>query len=323
MNQATHPQETEYKAESSDIPEIDQPSPRKKNVIVCWDFDWSLANENTDHYVHQKLYGKQEYARLLPTLQQKAANSGVKGATVHTDFMDKYSWPRLFKDFNLNPKSFASALSNIPIFEENLKILKTINKHSDRNNSGLSSFNINQYILSNSNQVLVDVVLNANGLRGTVFKNDQIFTNPGWYDPQTNVLRVDRYHNVVPKEGGKNKEDEDGDNVELMNPHYCDLCAANLCKTKVLCEEVLPRHKKRNYDFANQIVYIGDGGNDFCPIRQLKEGDYAFVRKFDVCRGLEAKVEENKAKLKCNILKWKNGKELLANFKKVIPELEF
>lgn len=323
MNHENNEEETECKSHdesspsdqkqpSESTPESTVPAPRRKNVIVCWDFDWSLVNENTDHYVHQKLYGKVEYARLLPILHQKAVKSGVAGATVHTNFMDKYSWPQLFKDFNLNPKSFASALSDLPIFKENLKILETINQHSDQNNNGEQSFNINQYIISNANQVLVDVVLNANGFRGTVFKNDQIFTNPGWYDPETRVLRVQRYHNVL-LEG------------EVMNPHDCDLCAANLCKGKVLREEVFPRYQKRQFlqRFANQVVYIGDGGNDFCAVRSLKKGDYAFVRKFDVCKGLEAKVEENKANLKCNILKWRNGKELLENFKKVIPELEF
>jgi len=307
MDSECKTQETE--TESLEL--YESPS-RKKNVIVCWDFDWSLVNENTDHYVHQKLYSKQEYARILPELMQKAASEGV---TVFTDYQDQYGWPKLFRDFKLDSKSFAAALSDLPIFAQNLKILKTINQHSDRNNNGLSSFCINQYILSNANQVLIDVLLDANNLK-SVFKNDQIWTNPGWYDQETGILRVQRYHNV-PKESG------DGGDSEVMNPHHCDLCDANLCKGKVLNQELLPRHQNRRDRFENQVIYIGDGGNDFCAVRSLKEGDYAFVRQFEACKGLEAKVDDNRENLRCTVLKWKNGKELLENFKKVVPEMDF
>jgi len=279
---------------------------RQRNLIVCWDFDWSFVNENTDHYVQQKLYGKQKYAVLRPDLMQKAASEGV---TVFTDYQDQYGWPNVFTEFKLDSKSFTAALADLPIFAQNLKTAKAINKQSDLNNNGLSPFSINQYILSNANTVLIDVLLNANGLKA-VFKNDQIWTNPGWYDQETGILRVQRYHNVL-----------DGD--ETLNPHDCDLCDANLCKGKVLREELLVRHRDTTNRYENHVIYIGDGGNDFCAVRALKKGDFAFVRQFEECRGLEAKVEDNSEKLKCTILKWKNGKDLLENFKKVIPEMDF
>lgn len=305
--------QTECKTPESESLELYESPSLKKNIIVCWDFDWSLVNENTDHYVQQKLYSKDKYARILPDLMQKAASEGV---TVFTDYQDEYGWPKLFKDFKLDSKSFAAALADLPIFAQNLKILKAINQHSDRNNCGLSTFAINQYILSNANQVLIDVVLDANNLKGT-FKNDQIWTNPGWYDQNTGILRVARYHNEL-KEGTSN-----GDDSEPMNPHHCDLCDANLCKGMVLNQELLPRHQRRGHCFTNKVIYIGDGGNDFCAVQSLKAGDYAFVRQFEECRGLEAKVEDNKENLRCTVMKWKDGKELLENFKTVIPEMDF
>lgn len=37
-------------------------------------------------------------------------------------------------------------------------------------------------------------------------------------------------------------------------------------------------------------MYVGDGGNDYCPVLRLREGqDVAFVRRF---RGLEKRIKE-------------------------------
>jgi len=168
------------------------PSPslpqRKKNVIVCWDFDWSLINQNSDYYAQEKLYGADEYTtNIFPKLRETAS---AEGTVVFVDFMDKYGWPKIFNEFDLTSKSFDDLISDIPIFEENVKIVNTIYKHSKLNNDGKSTHNVNQYIISNSNQVLIDVILSKNKLNGTVFKTDQIFTNSGWYDDKSECYDV-------------------------------------------------------------------------------------------------------------------------------------
>lgn len=278
----------------------------QKNIIVCWDFDWSLINENSDYFVQEKLYGSEYTTKIYPSLREKAFEEGTK---VFTDFMNNVSWPKIFNEFNLNSKSFGLLLSDIPIFKENLHIVNNINKYSNNNNSGTNRFNINQYIISNSNQVLIDIILKKNNLNGNVFKNDQIFTNPGWFDIKSGILRCDRYHNRII-------------NGKIINKHECNICAKNLCKGKILSEEILIRHNKP-YTHKNVIIYIGDGGNDFCPSTKLTENDYVFVRQFSESKGLEEKLKIDGHKLKCNILKWKNGADLLNNFKTVLPELQF
>jgi len=293
--------ESKCDGESNIVPQ------RKKNIIVCWDFDWSLVNENSDYFVHEKLYGGEYTNKMYPELREKAHEEGT---TVFTDFMDEIGWPKIFNEFKLNAKSFGLLVSDIPIFKENLEIVNTINKHSNDNGSGTNRFNINQYIISNANQVLIDIILKKNDLNGNVFKSDQIFTNPGWFDEKSGILRCQRYHNTII-----------GDK-KVINKHECDICAANLCKGKVLTEEVLIRHNKP-FTHDNIIIYIGDGGNDFCPSSKLTQNDYVFVRQFSECKGLEAKIKVDGDKLKCNVLKWKDGAELLNNFKTVLPELQF
>eukprot|EP00485_Elphidium_margaritaceum_P002284 CAMPEP_0202685474 /NCGR_PEP_ID=MMETSP1385-20130828/1238_1 /ASSEMBLY_ACC=CAM_ASM_000861 /TAXON_ID=933848 /ORGANISM="Elphidium margaritaceum" /LENGTH=305 /DNA_ID=CAMNT_0049339831 /DNA_START=107 /DNA_END=1024 /DNA_ORIENTATION=- len=282
---------------------------KRKNVIVCWDFDFSLINGNSDYFVQDKLYdGDDKYTKeIAPAMKAEAAKQGT---TVFTDFQDLYGWPKVFKDFNLNAQSFARLVSDIPVFEENVQIVKGIDRQASSNLDGVNQCRVQQYIISNANEVLIDNILKKHKLYGTVFKDDQIFTNPGWYDATSGVLRCQRYHNVELGDG------------QLANAHTCDICDANLCKGKVLKEEVMCRHN-RLFNYDNVVIYVGDGGNDLCPVRSLKAGDYAFVRKFKECSGLEAKIEADGGSLKCNVLKWKDGKELLQNFQKVLPELQF
>jgi len=306
--------EPEFDSKQTCDDEQEDKDKKPLNVIVCWDFDWSLINENSDHYVQQKLYGETKYkTELLPALKTEANSEGVH---VFTDYQDQYGWPMVFTDFQLDATSFARHLSEIPVFAENVHIVKTMDNHSKHhNNNGICRLRINQYIVSNANDVLIDVILKKHELNGSVFKSDQIFTNPGWYDSRTGMLRCERYHNVELMDG-------DTQSKKVAHAHDCDLCHANLCKGKVLREEVMPRHG-RLHSYDNVVVYVGDGENDFCPVSMLKQGDYAFVRQFDQVSGLEAKVKENGDRLKCNIMTWRNGEELLQNFKKVLPDLEF
>merc|ERR1719206_255234 len=146
------------------------PTRLKKNIIVCWEFDWSLVNQNSDYFVHEKLFGADGYTNnIFPAMRKKAQSEGT---SVFTDFMDKYGWPNLFSKFNLNPESFSELVRTMPIFPENLEVVRTIDSLSQRNNSGRAPFLIQQYIISNANQVLIDVILEANGLRAQVFKGD-------------------------------------------------------------------------------------------------------------------------------------------------------
>jgi pyridoxal phosphate phosphatase PHOSPHO2 len=37
--------------------------------------------------------------------------------------------------------------------------------------------------------------------------------------------------------------------------------------------------KKGGKDTYGKIAYVGDGGNDFCPLLRMRKGDVAYVRK--------------------------------------------
>jgi len=86
-------------------------------------------------------------------------------------------------------------------------------------------------------------------------------------------------------------------------PHGCPYgCGPNLCKGTEL-EAFL---KERGH--FDQIVYVGDGSNDFCPILRLEEGDYVFVRRG---MSLEKRIDEdgNKLGLRCQVRYWRGAWE--------------
>ena len=52
-----------------------------------------------------------------------------------------------------------------------------------------------------------------------------------------------------------------------------------------------------------KIVYVGDGGNDYCPMLKMRQGDWGLVRKG---YGLDRKLQKEggKAGLKVDVKMW-------------------
>jgi len=71
-----------------------------------------------------------------------------------------------------------------------------------------------------------------------------------------------------------------------------------MCKGEEL-DAFLARHAPA-YD---QIIYVGDGSNDFCPILRLRSQDMVLCRSF---RGLQRRIDKDGEKLglKCQVKYW-------------------
>eukprot|EP00611_Tribonema_gayanum_P020731 TRINITY_DN3849_c0_g1_i1.p2 TRINITY_DN3849_c0_g1~~TRINITY_DN3849_c0_g1_i1.p2 ORF type:complete len:153 (-),score=43.51 TRINITY_DN3849_c0_g1_i1:134-592(-) len=52
-------------------------------------------------------------------------------------------------------------------------------------------------------------------------------------------------------------------------PHACALCPPNLCKGGVLDTIKAPYQR---------VIYVGDGGGDFCPATRMSAGDLVLAR---------------------------------------------
>merc|ERR1740123_1871985 len=256
------------------------------HIAVLWDFDWSLINENSDFYVMRKLYGKEKYDQQI--YKELKAEAKEVGVTVFTDIMDQFAWPKLFNDFKLNKQSFAKHLCDIPIFDENLKIIRTLGNKKYANMT-------TQFVISDANTVLIESVLAHHNIFPDIISSQQIYTNPGWYDEKSGLLRCRRYHS---------KENPHG---SLLN------CSLNMCKGKILNEEIMKDLATKTKIDSLMRIYIGDGSGDYCPITKLNQNDFAFVRKGF---SLEKRIDD---KVKCTVMKWEDGEQLLDCFKKALP----
>ncbi|CDS00469.1 uncharacterized protein SPSC_05901 [Sporisorium scitamineum] len=139
------------------------------------------------------------------------------------------------------------------------------------------------FLLSNSNTVYIDTILNHHNL-STLF--DEIVTNPASFNDDGALILKRRVLATAEKQ------------------HGCTVgCSANMCKGAEL-EAFLQRNGGR--DAFERIIYVGDGGNDFCPVLRLQPQDLAFVRKF---RGLQTRINREGG-VKAGIKYWNGAWEL-------------
>ena len=117
-----------------------------------------------------------------------------------------------------------------------------------------------------------------------------------------------------------NKCEVQGDDAERLIyvprdqfPHNCDLCISSQCKGLEL-KKYLEKNSGKKYE---KIIFVCDGGNDFCPSKKiLKKGDIVFPR---VDHGLYRKLFEKNMKneLVCDIFPWKTADEIISKLEKL------
>lgn len=86
----------------------------------------------------------------------------------------------------------------------------------------------------------------------------------------------------------------------------CDLCT-DICKT-FEANKIIEKYKNENKNIE-KVIFVCDGGNDYCFARNLKENDILFVRKNF---GLEKKLKNEGyiKNLKCKVIYWESGIEI-------------
>jgi len=162
------------------------------------------------------------------------------------------------------------ALRAVPVHPAMIRAVKAIKAASKPKTTLLC--------LSNANSVFISTILEYHGL-GDLF--EEIVTNPAEWT-EDGLLRVRR------------RVDPDGPQ------HTCKVgCSPNMCKG-----EELDAYLARSEKSFDRLVYVGDGGNDFCPILHFKSAtDIVCVRRY---RELEKRIrnEGEKAGLKASLQYW-------------------
>ncbi|KEF51272.1 uncharacterized protein A1O9_12622 [Exophiala aquamarina CBS 119918] len=212
--------------------------PRAMLLVVC-DFDHTLINVNSDLVLFNELsYGQPLLPRFASLRQEHAMG-----------------WTQIMQS-QLAELATARGYCKTDV----LKCLHDV-KMDPILISALQKLNASQIpavkliIASDSNTIFINEILKANAVpEGTfalVYTNDATWTT-------ADAIQVEPYQ-------------------PLSSPHQCPRsCPANMCKTTI----VQRARKALGLESAQQLqtVYIGDGGNDFCPSLSLSVSDLVLVR---------------------------------------------
>ncbi len=159
-------------------------------------------------------------------------------------------------------------------------------------------------IVSDSNTFFIDWALEAHGLPDAFRR---VITNQASWES-------------VPSTSDAPGGDDSGRQRLCIRPyhtHTCPRCSLNLCKREAI-EELLMEppaaegdveratdRQRRGYD---RVLYIGDGGNDFCPATMLSAGDAVFARSG---YPLHKKLLSQKSEVSAEVVAWDSGFDIL------------
>ncbi|KAF0683868.1 Aste57867_24094 [Aphanomyces stellatus] len=137
-------------------------------------------------------------------------------------------------------------------------------------------------IVSDANTDFIRSMLELHGLTSII---QQVYTNHSEFIGD--ILHVTPFHPLD------------------QPPHGCPRCPPNMCKGSIV--QGVKSHKQ----YA-KILYIGDGGGDFCPsVSQLSSHDVVFARE---AYELQKQLIEQKDQVAAIVVPWNTGYDILAGF---------
>lgn len=230
-------------------------------ILMVFDFDHTVVDDNSDTWV----------IRCLPsrTLPDSVKSSYRKGHW--TEFMGRVM--KHIGEQEVGPDGVRSVMETIPYTAGMTDLLTFISENKDA---------VDCIVVSDSNTLFIDWILQAGGLRGAV---DHVFTNPARFNDRGH-MEVRGYHS-----------------------HDCRRCPVNLCKREVL-ERYLSERGGGGVQY-HCVLYVGDGGNDLCPALCLRAQDVVMPR---VGYSLERLLRAEEG-VRARVSAWSSGGEILQELK--------
>ncbi|KAK4057259.1 hypothetical protein OIO90_001756 [Microbotryomycetes sp. JL221] len=224
-----------------------------KTQLVVFDFDWSFADQDTDRYVLEVLDPELRFSLR----DHKQTTQWTDNVALHL---------RKLHERGGTKEQIISTLQGLPVHPAMIRGVQTTKaRHEPK-----TSF----FCLSNSNSVYINTILKHHNMENFF---EEIVTNPAQF-LDNGLLELQR-------------------RVDPNGPqHGCKIgCSANMCKgeldSRAELEAFIERHG--GWSAFDRIVYVGDGGNDFCPLLRLR-------------RELSRRIvkEQDQLPLKCEIVPW-------------------
>lgn len=269
-------------------------------ILVIFDFDCSLVLEDTD-------------ALVLKTLAPDFYDEAI--SLYHSDHSPyRHQWAalmnyfinRLMNEREVTLDIINSLLITMPVDSEIIESIKLLASHPQRTK---------MIIISDSNEYYIRIILQHLGIHEYFLR---IYTNQvSIYSNEFNQqrLHITAYDSTSAVEhiDSMNKNMNDVDQRRIISNDVCqNLCSRNLCKTKLL-QRFLNEFYFHNH--IPQILYVGDGMGDYCPVTYLKN-EYDIV----LCRqdwALHRRLQ-NSSPIKAKIIPWVDGKVIRQTFESIL-----
>lgn len=257
-----------------------------RQLLLIFDYDHSLINDNSDTYVPLKLEAKNAVELLNAWVgEDREGDARVAHVRGWNELMNLVVRTSQLED-GRTIQDVREAAASVPFDPHMLEIVRRAHASSDPGSKIV--------ILSDANDLYIDSFLQHHGLEKTIHA---VFSNPTHLD-RDGVLGVGPYHS---------------------HSHGCGLCPPNLCKGKVYVNEIFSSFccdengEKDGKDVV--VVYVGDGSGDFCPSTKLRAGDLVFCRndpRQPRARGLIRKINESPpGTIKAEVVEWTSGLQIL------------
>lgn len=249
--------------------------------LAAFDFDHTLIDVNSDIYIDRVL--------LRDTNERYKYPPEIDSHPIWTHRMDAVFAYMHSEPHQISANELISCIREIQIDPSVIEMIRHLKE---------SSFEL--IIISDANSVFIDEILKQNGLNGYF---SEIYTNQARFD-ESGRLRVRQFNE---------------DFGEMICRDECsvpNVCSANMCKGSILKHHLEVKMNSKNDRDRRQVIYAGDGFNDFCPGFLLKKpDDRFFVRNgFSLYRKLQLD-ETWRDRLNVDVIYWNTGADILEALK--------
>lgn len=227
-----------------------------RNTLFVWDFDNTIVLDNTDTYVFAKLAPD-----ILQTFCPPHPPSQFSATPLWTDLIA--SGLRALHHRGISPDTVLSTAAQAPLPAKTRTALFAVANCPYAHSA----------ILSDANSLFISACLSKNDIDESHVFEAGVVTNPAYVDDNGCIVLSPFLKGDAPE-----------------RCHSCETCPKNLCKGEVV--DVMLRSNYKGW----RLVYVGDGGNDFCPVSGMSTDCVALVRegyslhRKVITRGVRAEV---------------------------------
>ena len=240
--------------------------------LAVFDFDNTIIDVNSDTFID----------KLIPGWDDTNGRFKYPTAVESLEWTDRMNavFELMNSTYAITKDQLLDCIANIDISEPMITLLKQLKQ------TGWQLM-----ILSDANTVFIDTILRRHGL-GDVF--DTIYTNSAEFDANGRLI-VTPFNQIY---FGESKQTFDCST---------QICARNICKGQVLRSF----EEKRGIAFE-QVVYAGDGRNDYCPGLHLgNSSDVFFVRRGFSLDNMLRRHAHLKETIKSEIIYWSDASDII------------